>query len=261
MFTIVKTKVKNNKGLHLAVEIYKPTSDFPLPAVIIFHGFTGYKEENNLVDIARKLANAGIVTVLFTSSGFGDSEGTLKDDYRFSNHLKDAISMYEYIKSLPFIDALRMGVCGHSMGGKLAILFGVKHPELKAICVISAPITFFSTSYGQIKDQWKKQGYFEKVSGRDNKIIQVPYEYVEDEARPDHNVLQAARQISQTPVLFIAGKADDVVFWEDTKSIYTEISSEKQFILLDDIDHYYKRKLTLLPIVHEPIIKFFKAHL
>lgn len=254
----MKIQVTNNHGLKLATEIDMPSTKGNFPVVFILHGFTGYKEENNLVDIAQRLKKIGIASVRFTTSGFGDSGGNLKQDYRFSNYISDLDSIYQYILGQSFIDPLKVGVCGHSMGGKLSILFSAKHPEIKALCFISAPLFFLSTEYGTLKEEWKTIGYFEKISSRDQKVIRIPYAYLDDVDKYD--VLEAARKVL-IPTLAIAGATDKTVFWQDTKRISDEIKGKHNFILLDNVDHFYKRKPELLPIVHEPIVNFFRENL
>ncbi len=254
-------RIANPKGLYLATEIDKPDTDGLCPVVYIFHGFTGYKEGADLVDLAHSLAEQGIVAVRFNASGFGDSEGTLSGDYRFSNHRKDAESIYAYVSTLPYVDTSRIGVYGHSMGGKLAVLFCYDHADVQALCAVSAPVEFSGTMYGKIEEEWKKKRYFEKVSSRDGKKIRVPYEYRVDADAQKHDVLEAARHVATPHALIMAGSLDTEVPWQETQKIYDALNCPKTWRLLKNIDHQYKRNPLLLPVVHEPVIAFFGKYL
>ncbi len=257
----ITTSITNRSGLKLAAEIYKPEGIHTMPMVMILHGFTGYKEENNLVDIAQNLAAEGIASIRFTTAGFGDSEGVLEKEYRFSTYRNDLEDVYAYIQTLPYVDTKHVGVCGHSMGGKLAFLFCADHPEITAVCVISAPMHFMSTSFGEKKEAWEKVGYFEKISGRDGHSIRIPYSYVEDESKSIHNVLPAIESITHPHALVIAGKEDSTVPWQDTKRMFDALECPKEFLLLDGVDHWYKKTAMLLPRVHQPITVFFHKFL
>ena len=260
-YSIIKTTVVNARGLALACEVYRPEGDGVFPAVLILHGFTGYKEENNLVDIAHRLASMGVVAVRFTASGFGDSEGTLEADYRFGTYRKDADSVYAWMLTLSYIDPNNIGVCGHSMGGKLSILFCADHPEIRAVCAISAPIHLLATSYGAKIDEWKQLGYFEKVSGRDGKSIRVPYAYIDESTDASHDVLDAAKRMKSTQTFVIAGRADETVPWETTKEIFDTINCPKEWLLVEDMDHWYKKDPKMLVMVHDSVIKFFEKYI
>lgn len=260
-YKIIADKIKNASGLYISVEIYQPECEGVMPAVILFHGFTGYKEEVNLVDIAERLAKRGIVSIRFTTAGFGDSEGTIEHDYLFSTHRKDASCVYNYVNSLPYVDKSRLGICGHSMGGKLALLFCADHPHIKAVCAISAPIHLLSTSYGAKLNDWKRRGYYEKVSGRDGSTIRIPYRYIDDSEAREHNVLGILAKIIEPQALIIAGKNDETVPWVATKELYDGLHCPKEFLLLDHVDHWYKKHQKLLPVVHEPIQEFFVKNL
>ena len=260
-FTVIKPTITNTKGLALACEIYKPEGTGKFPAVLIFHGFTGYKEENNLVDIAQRLAREGIVSVRFTASGFGDSEGSLEVDYRFGVYRSDADSVLAYVQTLAYVDTTRIGVCEHSMGGKLSVLFCADHPQVVAMCAISAPVHLLSTSFGVKHDEWKRLGYYEKISGRDGKSVRIPYAYIHESEDATHDVLRAAKRVSAPHALVIAGKEDQTVSWDATKEIFDALNCPKEWLLLSGIDHWYKKNLAFLPVVHEPVINFFKKYL
>ncbi|HLD25229.1 MAG TPA: alpha/beta fold hydrolase [Patescibacteria group bacterium] len=259
-YQTIAASIPNQKGLRLATEIYKPESKGKMPVVLLFHGFTGYKENPALVDIAQRLAENGIVSVRFTASGFGDSEGTLQDDYRFSNYLSDAESVYTYVSNLPYVDTARLGVYGHSMGGKLAVLFARDH-VVKAFCIVSTPVTFRRTSYAKLLPDWKRNGYFEKVSGRDGKTIRIPYAYIADVEQQKFNVLTAARRTKVLHTLVIAGAADTEVPWEETKKIFDALICLKEWILIDTLPHKYGHLPPLFPIVNQPIASFFQQNL
>lgn len=260
-YQTIKLRIKNAKGLYLDTEIYKPETKGRRPVVFMFHGFTGYKEGADLVDIAKKLVEKGMVSVRFTASGFGGSDGTLAADYRFSNFRKDADSVYDYVTKFPYVDIERIGVYGHSMGGKLAALFCYDHAATKALCIVSAPVDMIDTAYGKLLDTWKETGFFEKVSSRDGKTIRVPYEYVVDADNPRHDVLEASRHVFTPQALVISGDKDIEVPWKETKKIYEALHCPKKFLLLKNIEHKYGKNPEVFPIVHAPIIRFFKKYL
>lgn len=260
-YQTITLTIPNANNLALATEIYMPNAVGKLPVVFILHGFTGYKEGADLVDLADRLASLGIVAVRFTSSGFGDSGGTLKDDYRFSNYRKDADVIYGYVQALPYIDTSHQGVYGHSMGGKLAVLFCRDHSEVKVLCVASAPVTFFGTAYGALHDEWKAKGYFEKVSGRDGKTIRVPFAYVEDVDDRKHDVLEAARGITGARALVVVGDSDMEVPWQETEKIYSALECPKEFIKLPGVPHKYGHEPRLISVVNVPITDFFVKNL
>lgn len=91
------------------------TVDNPAPAIVCSHGWYNNREmqDLNYVEYARR----GFVVISISMYGHGDSEvienGTWWNDENNANGLYDAV---KYLAELPFVDASRIGVTGHSNG-------------------------------------------------------------------------------------------------------------------------------------------------
>jgi esterase/lipase len=252
--------IKNRKGLKLAAIIQKPRGKGPFPTVILLHGFTGYKEEANIVKLAKGLEKERIASIRFDASGFNESEGTIKDNYRFSNYVKDVESVYSYLKKLNFVDSSRIGVCGHSLGAQLSIIWGSTHPEVKCICPISPPIKLVTQDvYKNLIKEWKQKGYFEKTSSN-SRIgkIRIPGEFIEDAWK--WNTLDYIEKVKQ-PIFIITGSEDKDVYPFISKEIYDKANQPKKYIEIEGIGHHYKKTPEHIPLVNREVIKFFKKYL
>jgi|GEM_PF-2852341 len=65
---ITKAKVKNIKGLNLTTVVHSPNKESKYPAIILLHGFKGYKEEENIIQLATDSAENGFVAIRFDAS-------------------------------------------------------------------------------------------------------------------------------------------------------------------------------------------------
>lgn len=92
------------------------TPENPAPAIVVSHGWYNNREmqDLNYVEYARR----GYVVISISMYGHGDSEviesGTWWNDENNGNGMYDAV---KYLSRLPFVDASRIGVTGHSNGG------------------------------------------------------------------------------------------------------------------------------------------------
>ena len=87
----------------------------PAPAIVVSHGWYNNREmqDLNYVEYARR----GYVVIAISMYGHGDSEiipaNTWWNDENNANGLYDAV---KYVAALPYVDATRIGVTGHSNG-------------------------------------------------------------------------------------------------------------------------------------------------
>ncbi len=91
------------------------TADTPAPAIVVSHGWYNNREmqDLNYVEYARR----GFVVLAISMYGHGDSEvipsNTWWDDENNANGVYDGV---KYLAELPYEDASRIGVTGHSNG-------------------------------------------------------------------------------------------------------------------------------------------------
>ncbi|MGG6462999.1 alpha/beta hydrolase family protein [Solilutibacter silvestris] len=106
------------------------------PTVVFFHGLPG-NEKNQ--DLAQAVRRAGWNAVVFSYRGSWGSPGK----FSFAGNLEDADAVLAYVEDSANarkygIDAKRVVVVGHSMGGWVAAQVASHHPELIGAALISA---------------------------------------------------------------------------------------------------------------------------
>ena len=96
------------------------TVDNPAPAIVTSHGYLNNREMQDISYI--ELSRRGYVVFAMNAYAHGDSsvpperfDDTINVE---SGGMVDAV---EYLASLPFVDATRIGVTGHSMGGGFSL--------------------------------------------------------------------------------------------------------------------------------------------
>ncbi|MCH1624355.1 alpha/beta hydrolase family protein [Ferdinandcohnia quinoae] len=111
-----------------------------LPAVILYHGFTGTKLESHrlFLNISRALEDKGIASFRFDFLGSGESDGDFKNT-TVTSQLAEAETIFNYVKSHPLIDADQILVLGFSMGGLVASLLAGKINSQIAKLILLAP--------------------------------------------------------------------------------------------------------------------------
>ena len=229
-------KILNKKGLNLAAILEFPDKNKKYPAVILLHGFTGYKNEEHIVSLADYLNENGYATIRFDASGFADSEGTVEKDYRMSNYLQDIKSVFEYLKTLDFVNPSRIGIWGHSMGAMLSVIFASQTSEIKAAVSCEAPVILMQavTLKQEIKVA-EEQGYFIEPSSLFGDI-KIPQAFVDDSFK--YNASESASKLTQ-PFLVISGLKDEDVEIGDGRTIFESAPEPKELAELE-IHHDYK---------------------
>jgi len=254
-----KVFIKNYKGLKLASIINYPSKNEKYPTAIILHGFTGYKEEAHLEELAKTLVQNGFTVIRFDASGSGESEGTFEKDYLMSNYLEDIKCVYEYVQKLEFVDKDKVGIIGHSMGGLLSIVFASQQPEIKVCVAISSPTMISAANWVKAAiEEWKKVGWLYKEISRDGKHIKIPFYFIVDANK--FNALDFVQKL-HCPFITILGLIDDVVKPSDSRKIFERANEPKELIEIEGVGHDYKKYPKFIEIVNEKILNSVKRYL
>lgn len=138
-YTMQKAVSLTYNGLELRGMEHFPNGE-KLPAVILYHGFTGTKLEGHrlFLMISRELEKQGFASFRFDFIGSGESDGDFKDT-TVSSQLEQAETIFNYVKSHPQIDENKVIVLGFSMGGLVASLLAGKLNRAIEKLVLLAP--------------------------------------------------------------------------------------------------------------------------
>jgi uncharacterized protein len=137
--SVKSVRFKNN-GLDMAGNVYFP-KDFKegqkYPAVVVVHPGGGVKEQTAGL-YAKTLAEQGFVTLAFDASHQGESGGMprlLDDPMR---RVGDIYSAVDYMVSLQYVDAARIGALGICAGSGAAVKAACLERRIKAVGTVSA---------------------------------------------------------------------------------------------------------------------------
>jgi alpha/beta superfamily hydrolase len=180
---------------------YVPAGAGPHPALLICHGLPG--NEKNL-DLAQAVRRAGWVAVTFNYRGSWGSPGT----FSFAGNLEDAAAALAYIRdpnvaAALHIDAKRIAILGHSMGGWVAAKTAARdHGLIGAVLVSAADMaTLFSLPHDKLVAEMADD--MESLAG----VTAESMAGQQEAHAGDYSMLASAAELASTPLLVLT--ADD----------------------------------------------------
>lgn len=117
----------------IAVTLRTPEDQQVSPVIILCHGFCGI-QDLLLPAFADAFAQAGFSAVTFDYRGFGASGGE-RGRLVPAMQIEDILSVVEWVKTQPSIDAERIGLWGSSFGGCHVLAAAAENADIK--CVVS----------------------------------------------------------------------------------------------------------------------------
>ena len=140
-------EIEGADGGPLRGDLYAALTSEPR-AVLLCHGFRGYKDWGFIPLLASTIASQGTSVAAFNMSGSGvataDGAFTERDRFRtntYAAELDDIDRMARWLRQR--LDAsgpaFRLGLIGHSRGGAMALLYAASHPEVRTVVSLAAP--------------------------------------------------------------------------------------------------------------------------
>jgi 8-oxo-dGTP pyrophosphatase MutT (NUDIX family) len=115
-------------------------------AVLLCHGFRGYKDWGFIPLLASTIAAQGTPVAAFnmSGSGFAGPDGAFIERERFRKNtyaaeLDDIHRVARWLRRRLDSDDLALGLMGHSRGGAMALLYAASHPEVRTVVSLAAP--------------------------------------------------------------------------------------------------------------------------
>jgi hypothetical protein len=189
---------------------------FPAVVVVFYDAKSGIGRGRPMVDFASRLAERGFVAL-----SLGSAPETYYPDKAtcrlqpLSYHAYEAANCYKALATLPYVDARRVGVLGHSYGGKWAMFASCLYDKF-ACAVWSDPGIVFDESRANVNywERWylgfergreRRPGLVTKANPRSG-----PYKRLVEEGHDLHelHVLMAPR-----PFLVSGGSEDPPERW------------------------------------------------
>ncbi|MEJ2540566.1 MAG: alpha/beta fold hydrolase [Gemmatimonadota bacterium] len=223
-----------------------PEGPPPRTAVVLVHGFKGYKDWAFFPWLAEKLAadRHSVVSFNLTGSGIGD------EPHRFSE--LDAFAANTYTREQQDLarvltavrdDLLprppdRVGLLGHSRGGAGAILQAGHGTEVDALVTWSA-VADLDRWDAAVRDEWRETGRIFVLNSRTGQQMPLDVTLLEDlEAHPRELDVAAAAGRVRAPWLIVHGNRDETVEVGEAK-VLARAGRGSRLLVVDGAGHTF----------------------
>jgi pimeloyl-ACP methyl ester carboxylesterase len=226
----------------------------PVPAVLLFHGFTANKlqEHRLFLKISRALCERGVAAIRFDFSGSGESDGDF-EEMTVSGELREAHALLDRVLADGRVDATRVSVLGLSMGGLVGgILAGERPADVHRLVLLAAAGNMRELIARGVGEAPERRGDILYDAGGNL----VGWSFYDDLMTID-GFSRAAPYSG--PVLLVHGTNDESVSYEVAYRYRDEAYRGKaEVILVEEADHTFNRhdwELQVLTAVTEFLTK------
>jgi uncharacterized protein len=191
----------------------------PRPAVVVVHGFKGFKDWGLWPALAERLARAGLSAATLNLSGSGvDDSGEFVYPERFGHNtfsaeLQDLRRVTDALAGgeLGVAPPSAVGLLGHSRGGGVAVLHTANDARIKALATWAAISTVERWPTSQ-RAAWRNAGVNEVKNVRTGQVLPLYPDVLDDIERNAAALdIEAAAGRVAVPWLIVHGTEDEAV--------------------------------------------------
>lgn len=229
----------------ILVDVLTGDREAPRPAVLVVHGFKGFKDWGMFPAVALRLARAGFTAVSFNLSGSGvDEHGDFVHPERFGHNTYSAEQHDVQVVlaalargDLGFAATTEFGLLGHSRGGGTAILAAAADPRVRAL-VTWASIAEAHRWPGRAA-AWRQAGKLDIVNARTGQVLPLYPDVLDDVERNQAALdIAAAAERIRIPWLIVHGSADESVSVEEAR-LLARRAPQARLLLLEGAGHTF----------------------
>jgi len=225
-----------------------PDGPPPRSAVVVVHGFKGFKDWGFFPHLCEELAVAGfaVVSFNFTRNGIGDDphEFTELEAFARNTYTRELDELLWVLDQAADGDLLprrpdRVGLVGHSRGGAQAILAAAEDRRVGAL-VSWAAVGRLDRWTDETRAEWRELGRLYVLNGRTGQQMPLNVSLLEDfEANASRlDVLGAAARVD-VPWLIVHGDDDLTVSPDDGRAM-AEAGSTARLHTIDGAGHTFE---------------------
>ena len=207
----------------ILVDVRAGGRDSPRPAVVVMHGFKGFKDWGMFPPLAERLAQAGFSAVSFNASGSGvDESGEFVWPERFGRNTFSAELTRSRGRrgragrrhSSDTAAPAAIGLVGHSRGGGMAVLQAARDPRVRAL-VTWAAIAHVERWTDPVElARWRERGRIDVLNARTGQVLPLYAEVLDDIERnkaAERSISRGPQAEVSVPWLLIHGTGDTSV--------------------------------------------------
>jgi len=219
----------------------------PRPAVVICHGFKGFKDWGYFPVTADRFAQAGFAAVSFnfSGSGVGEPGDRFNEPERFrhntySNELVDLGIVVAALRRGSLGDPpTSVGILGHSMGGGVAVLETASEPCITALVTWAATARFGRLWRSDQIPEWRRTGTLEIVNQRTGERLPLATDILDDlEGNRSRLDPLGCAALIRVPWLVVHGAADESVPATDAEELAARAPGSR-LLLVENIGHTF----------------------
>ena len=222
-----------------------PGTGKPRDAIVVVHGFKGFKDWGFFPFVCENLAREGYWVVSFDFSHNGVVEGEFRDLDSFSkNTFTREVEELKHVLDLVVAGVVtggrprRVGLLGHSRGGADAILAAGEGNQVDALVTWGAVDHLDRWTEDTLRE-WRKGGVLFVLNQRTGQKLPLSLDLLEDLQRNEGRLdpLRAAESI-RVPWLVIHGREDETIPYSEGERL-ARVSSVANLELLDHTGHTF----------------------
>jgi pimeloyl-ACP methyl ester carboxylesterase len=218
------------------------------PAVIMAHGFLGFKDWSFFPWLAETFASEGFPAVRFNFSGSGmgpQTDGSFTELEAFqkdtiSKQVEDLHSVISCVTNgkLDLPAQEKVFLWGHSRGGGVCLLGAAGHPFVQGIAVW-ATIARVNRYLFDVKQSWRKQGFSPVESSRTGQLLKISTDFLDDaEKWGKEGDIPTYLHNLKIPILLVHGSEDTSVKAEESESL-AAVYRRARLAILAGADHKF----------------------